>query len=72
MEFENDWTCSCGAYNIGDVFTGICWKCLVSWAGPIVVKTAEELQMCPDCRACDGFHTMDCPTHPLPEEWKVP
>ena len=67
MELADTWTCSCGAENTDDVFTGACWKCGSSWSKtPLRVETAEELNMCPDCRATDGFHTIDCPTHPLP------
>ena len=68
MELADTWTCSCGAENTGDVFTAPCWKCHDnSWSTkPLRVETAEELGMCPDCQATDGFHTMSCPTHPLP------
>ena len=67
MELAETWTCSCGAENTGDVFTSTCWKCGISWAvKPLRVETAEELDMCPDCRATDGFHKTNCPTHPLP------
>jgi hypothetical protein len=70
MELSSHWTCSCGALNASDVFNGVCWKCGQDWSdGPVKVQTAEELQMCPDCKATDGFHTMKCPTHPLPTEW---
>lgn len=67
MELDAYWTCGCGAVNASDVFSGVCWKCGVDWSdGPLKVQTAEELQMCPDCRATDGFHKVDCPTAKWP------
>lgn len=66
MELSEIWTCSCGAENTGDVFYGTCWKCGVSWAKePLKIETAEEVNMCVDCRATDGFHTMSCKLHPF-------
>lgn len=69
MELADTWTCGCGAVNTSDVLTGDCWKCQSPWGDGIVkIETAESLQMCPDCRATNGFHKIDCPTHPLPKE----
>lgn len=69
MEFSDTWTCGCGAFNTGDVFSGACWKCGSDWkTGPVKIQTAEELNICPDCRATDGFHKMSCQTHPFPKE----
>lgn len=65
MELSPVWTCSCGAENTSDVFYGTCWKCGVSWDDGPKVVTAEELEMCVDCRATDGFHTMSCKLHPF-------
>ena len=65
MELSPIWTCGCGAWNVSDVFHDPCWKC-GQGGSPVQIKTAEELQMCPDCKACDGFHKINCPTHPLP------
>jgi hypothetical protein len=70
MELSEVWTCGCGAQNTGDVFYGACWKCGVSWEKePLQIEDASKYQMCPDCKATDGFHAMNCPTHPLPKEW---
>jgi hypothetical protein len=68
MELADTWACGgCSAENTGDVFSAACWKCGSSWARKqLRIETAEELRMCPDCRAMDGFHTINCPTHPLP------
>lgn len=68
MELSGIWTCSCGADNAGDVFTDPCWKCGTGGA-PVKIERAEDLQMCPACKATDGFHKINCPTHPVPKEW---
>lgn len=71
MELSEIWTCSCGAENTGDVFYGTCWKCGVSWAKePLKVETAEELNMCPECKSTDGFHTISCAKAEWPDWYK--
>jgi len=71
MELSEIWTCGCGAENTGDVFYGTCWKCGVSWAKePLKIETAEELNMCPECKSTDGFHTMNCTKAEWPDWYK--
>lgn len=67
MELSPIWTCGCGAQNVGDVFEDPCWKC--GQGGNDAPKIETDPTMCPDCKSTDGFHKINCPTHPLPPEW---
>ena len=69
MELSEVWTCgNCQAQNTSDVFVDPCWKC---GAGGSDKPPAIEVDptMCLDCKATDGFHKINCPTHPLPKDW---
>ena len=71
MELSPIWVCGCGAENVGDVFNDPCWKC-GSGGAALKIESAEDLQMCPDCKATDGYHKINCPTQPLPKWTKKP
>lgn len=61
------WQCGCGAKNLGDLFSGTCWRCLTSWGGGrLDVVDAVAIRFCAECRASPGFHYADCPVHPMP------
>ena len=69
MELSEVWTCgNCQAQNTSDVFSDPCWKCGMGGSDkPVAIET--DPTMCPDCKATDGYHKLDCPTHPLPKDW---
>jgi hypothetical protein len=60
VELSDFWTCgNCDALNKGDVWSGKCWQCKVSWEEPSKDDVPESVP-CVECKTGNGLHNMDC------------